>query len=454
MLNRFLFLKKQRSLFVSRLIGGGIWALGAKVATLILGIIIGGLLARLLSKDEMGDYVFAQSLVFSISLIAQLGLGSTAVKLVARFSTINDHDAVKKSIIHVLRLGLISALIIATFFIVFGKYANISQNLLYIGAIWIIILTIQKLLAEILRGFHDIRAAAFIGGASLGGLITYIITAGILAIVWHFFGNINLFNVFTLIIVSGVLSLIWGGQYLFKILRSNKSKITQSRKVFAKQVLWMSLPVLVDSLMLLLLSQSGIWVLRVFRTSPEVALYGTALRLAALTAVPLNVIHAITAPTIAELFQKEQEKKLEFILRGLATLATIPAVSTLLIFFVAGADILGLIYGDFYRAGAPALIIMTVGSVASVAAGSCGQSLIMSGHQKSLMIASMVSGLLTLTIELIVVQRYGILGVATAMAIGILFKNGLMLIANKYQTGIWTLVTFRWQNYIPLIKKL
>ena len=448
-----LFRLKQRSTLANRLISGGAWALGAKIGTLILGLMIGGLLARMLSKSKMGDYIFAQSLVVSAALLAQLGLGPTAVKLIARFYAANDLHAVKKSVFHIMRWGVTSAALAAFLFALLGKNLGVSQNIVALTAIWVIILTIQKLLAEILRGFHDIRAAAIVGGASLGGLITYITTAGILLVIWWQLGAIELNVVFALIVISGILSLIWGSIHLYKILRSLKPSTIVSNNIRARQILWMSFPILIDSIVLLLLSQSGIWVLRAFRPSPEIAIYGTALRLATLTAVPLNVINAVTASTIAELFQKGQTKKLEFILRGLATLAALPALIILLIFIIAGANILGLIYGDFYRIGAPVLIILTTGSVMSVAAGSCGQSLMMSGHQKALMIVSVISGLLTLTIELLVVQQYGVIGVAIAMSVGILVKNSLMLVTNKHLTGIWTLLTFRWKQYIPLITK-
>jgi O-antigen/teichoic acid export membrane protein len=55
--------EKAQILVKSRLISGGIWAVGGKVFVLPLGLLISALLTRVLSPDDMGAYIFAQSIV-------------------------------------------------------------------------------------------------------------------------------------------------------------------------------------------------------------------------------------------------------------------------------------------------------------------------------------------------------------------------------------------------------
>jgi O-antigen/teichoic acid export membrane protein len=206
---------------------------------------------------------------------------------------------------------------------------------------------------------------------------------------------------------------------------------------FSWSFLYAALPVLGHTLATLLQNQSGIWFLEAFQPSSDVALYGVAARVVVLITVPLSVVNSVIAPMIPDLFGKGETERLERILRGLSTLSTIPAVIALIVFFLAGPFFLQLVFGEFYRAAGNLLIILTLGTVFNVMAGSCGLTLILTGHQKTLMGISIFTGLLTAVAVYYAAGRFGTIGVASVVSASLFLKNVLMIIFNKRLTGIW-----------------
>jgi O-antigen/teichoic acid export membrane protein len=428
---------KAQTLVRSRLISGGVWAVGGKVFVLPLGLLISALLTRVLSPDDMGAYIFAQSIVLSGIVVAQLGLGPTAVRMIAGPLGTGDLVSVRDNVRNLLQWGLTGALITAVLMILFKNFIGIEPNVVVWVALWTLVLAIQKLMTEILRGFHDIRAAALIGDASSGGLISYIVTAVILLFVWQLYGQIGFPAALLITVIAGTIAVIWGFVMLARKLQSLNLTRGRGDTHFSWSFLYAALPVLGHTLATLLQNQSGIWFLEAFQPSSDVALYGVAARVVVLITVPLSVVNSVIAPMIPDLFGKGETERLERILRGLSTLSTIPAVIALIVFFLAGPFFLQLVFGEFYRAAGNLLIILTLGTVFNVMAGSCGLTLILTGHQKTLMGISIFTGLLTAVAVYYAAGRFGTIGVASVVSASLFLKNVLMIIFNKRLTGIW-----------------
>jgi O-antigen/teichoic acid export membrane protein len=101
-----------------------------------------------------------------------------------------------------------------------------------------------------------------------------------------------------------------------------------------------------------------------------------------------------------------------------------------------------LFYGDFYRQAAPILLVLSLGQVVNVWAGSCGMALMMTGHQTWVLRILMLKGFFLVIASLLVVQDHGAMGVAVVSAIGLVLQNALMLVAAKRKIGVWTQASF------------
>jgi len=298
-----------------------------------------------------------------------------------------------------------------------------------LAAMWVIVTSFQGLISETFRGFHDIRLATV-----FGGLITSVLSAISFAILWVLQGHIVLGNAIIVSISTGAISSLLAGIFL----RRKLSKFEGGSTIKSREVLSIAWPLLVANFTMFALTQMDLWILGVFRTPEEVGIYGATWRLMALVAMPLLIANAVLPPMIAKLYVKGRKKELERVLRTVATLSGIPAIAVLLSFIFFGKFLLGFIFGNFYREGASVLAILSMGQFVNVWAGSCGLTLVMTGHQLTLMLISAVCGFIAVVGAICLVNTYGSEGVAGATAFAMILQNILMLFFTKHKIGIWT----------------
>ncbi len=305
--------------------------------------------------------------------------------------------------------------------------ASVAQLL----APWMALLTIELLLAETFRGFGDIPRASIFGGA-----LSRVTCVGIFSVLLVLGGASDLRTIVALTLGSYLVSVPWGGYTLHR--RVSKLHTGDSQSVGTGLVLSATWPFLVTNVTMFAMAQAGLWILGAFRPEDEVALYGVCVRLVMLLGMPLTIAAAVLPPIIGQLYVQEQRKILERVMRMTASVAAIPSVLVLAGFVLAGRPILEFAFGAYYGAGTVALALLSVGQFVNVWVGSCGYTLIMTGHQRDLMVSAVVSGAVTVVGSLAAVDRFGVEGVAAATAVGTIVNQVLMLMLARTRCGIWT----------------
>ena len=196
----------------NRILGGGVWAFSGKVATVFSGLVINAILARLLTPGELGAYFLTVSLVWTASIVAQLGLHTTVVSLVAESMATHRQARAKQSIKLSLLLTLVGGLIVGSI-LAFGGgkwiadgvfHSHFMSQAMGLVAVWVIIFTFQNLIAEIFRGFHDIRLATIYGGLSTSFLSMLMFGA-----LWFYQGHSDFREIIILSVVAGLISIIF-----------------------------------------------------------------------------------------------------------------------------------------------------------------------------------------------------------------------------------------------------
>ena len=442
-----------------RLLSGGAWAFGGRILVALTGLISSALLARLLTPQALGTYFLAYSILNVGTSLGQLGLTGTVVRLVAEGMGLNLFGRVSRVIGVVLGVGTLGALGVGLAYLLLGN--DLAQAVFDAPALaaitglvagWIIVGTLQGLLGETFRGFHDVRLATILGGQTTGGQTTGAATLALLTaslfLLWLVNGQGTLATVVLLAICSGAVNTLVAGWLLHRrVTQLPPPTPEEGRKVDPKkvlrEVLSISLPLLIVTLFMMVRSYGDIWVLGAFLPQGELALYGAAKRLVTMVTMPMAIVAAVTPPLIAEMYSQGRREDLERTLRSTATLTGIPAwVASMGCIFFAG-PILSLVYGNYYREGAVVLALLSIGLFASVCAGSCGIVLAYTGHQKTLMVITIASSAATLIAMIVTVGPYGIIGVAISVAASQILQNGIVLLVVKHKTGMWTHIGFR-----------
>ena len=441
-----------------RLLSGGAWAFGSKILVALAGLISSVLLARLLTPQALGTYFLAYSILSVGTSLGALGLTASVVRLVAEGMGLNLFGRVRRVISVVIGVGTLGALGVGLAYLLFGDdLAKAVFNAPALAAItglvagWLIVGTLQSLLAETFRGFHDIRLASLLGGQVGGGttgVVTLALVTASLLVLWLVNGQATLATVVLLAICSGAVSTLVAGWLLRRRVTelppqtSEEGRKADSKAVLG-EVLSISWPLLIVTLIMMVRTQGDIWILGAFLPQGELALYGAANRLVAMVTMPMAIVTAVAPPLIAEMYSQGRREELENALRNMATLTGIPALlASMGCIFLAG-PILGLVYGSYYREGAVVLALLSIGLLASVCAGSCGIVLSYTGHQKMQMMITIATSAATLIAMLATAKPYGIAGVAMSKMAGQVLQNGIVLVVVKRKTGMWTHVGFK-----------
>jgi O-antigen/teichoic acid export membrane protein len=424
-----------------RLLSGGAWTVGARVVAGAAGFSVNALLSRLVSPEDLGSYFLLVSIASLGALAAQLGLQVAVVRMVAEAMAWGD-TARARGVMHaalaiVAGCALVLGIAVAWAGPDAAVYAFNSSALgqtAWLAGAWLAGLALMNLVAEIFRGLHDYRLAGVLGGAG-SNVLLLVALLGVLALQ----GSASLQEAAGLGVCAVVIAAVGG----LLVLRRRASRFSTAKQVSRRDLLAVGLPLLVTSLAIFVCTQADLWILGMSRDKEEVAMYGAAVRLVQLVMMPMLMINAVLAPTIAELFSQGQLAKLERMLRASAALSGLTALVALVV-LCAGADpLLGWVYGDYYRGGALALMLVSAGQTVNVLTGPAVLVLMMTGHQRAAMGISLACGAGLIALGLAVVEESGFNGVA-AVAAAMTALHGLASAAWVLRTsGMRTFCGFR-----------
>ena len=434
--------------FKKKLISDGAWAFLGKMLALFSGLIISTLLSRLLTPEELGAYYLTLSLTSVAVIVAQFGLNRTIVRLIAESLGTGRPGRALKSIRLAIEITIVSTGIVAGF-LAFGLGKWIATNLFHsdlmaqvvrIAVIWMVMTAFQSLIGEIFRGLSNIRMAAIFGRLSTT-LLSMFLFAGL----WIIHGHSNINEIILLSIISGLFSIIISSL----ILRNNLRDFPFEDSISIKDVVSISGVIWITNIFLLIWSQSDVWILGAFRSQEDVALYSLAFKLVVLVNIPSIVVNAIIPPIIAETYSQKNLHKLERVLRTAATSAALPSVLIFLVLIFRGDFILGTLYGEYYKAARFILAILSIGPLINVLSGSCGETLLLTGFQETMLKITIFGAFFTVLGELLLVQTHGAIGVAMAAMTGMSLQNLLTLFVTRKKVGVWTFANFGFlRNFI------
>lgn len=429
----------------TRLIRGSAWALVGRAAGVVGSLVANALLARALTPHELGVYFLTISIVVVAALLAQLGSSAFVTRFVAESVATERlgraRAAIRAAIVITfagsLLAGGVFALLVTLVLAEHIFEANAIREIAILGGLLIPVYAFRQLIPEIFRGFHDIRSASVLGEGA-----TSIALAAALAALLLVTGSVSVGDVLALAIVSASAVLVLSSAVLLRKTRD----LGPRAKLRVREVASVTWPQFVTGVALTTSGQTGVFALGALRDPDDVALYGAAARLAIFLAVPLLIVNAVVAPLVAELYAGERRAKLEETLRATATVASTLTLLGFVTLLAAGRPLLGVVYGDYYRAAVAVLVILALGQVLNVLSGSCVTTLFMTGHQTTLMTISVVTAVATLAASFLFAHLYGAVGVAAVSAASVACQNGLTMLAARTKAGVWTAADFSFRS--------
>ena len=406
----------------TRLVRGAGWATVLKITAGVLLFIDDALSAHLLGVSQVGTYFLTYSLVSVGTIFCLLGLDKAVVQeIVARLAN-NQKDIAwsyaktSLSVVFVSTGALITLTISPVGHAVLRsapKFLELTSLIVPLSC-WLLVFSLQSLIAEIFRGYHDIRLASVFGGASRNVLM-------LLALLWLSITkkSASVLDIVWIAVGCTAISLAVAAILLLKRRMETRPQSAKAIEYFVVS----SIPLMILSVSQLGIREMHLWVTASFSTSTEVSLFGAITRLSTLLGMPLVVAGGVIQSSIAELYAKCERDKLETLMQTSAAIVFFPGALVCIVLMVAPDTILSLVYGVQFRMAATALVIISFSQIINLFTGSPGILMMMSGRRISVMSVGLVSGLIGLLITSLLVTSMGHLGAAIGYASGIVIQN-------------------------------
>ncbi len=370
-------------------------------------------LARALGPVEFGLYAIGVTYFNILSQVAPLGTATGVIKFVSEFlarkERIYAYDTAKVA----LKITLASSMLIGAMLAVgatpishylYGKPE--LKPVLILFAIAIPFAASTTVLVNTLQAFQTIRPTI---------LIKY---------VWEPVGKIvlaatTLFMGYRLLgAVAAICFVIAVGTYMAIRCLQAESLIADTKtdavkpSRFQEFVLFCS-PVAISNIFGVIAPRSDILILGYWVSAQEIGVYLACLQTAGIITLVLGAFETAFAPFIARVLTLNDGGQLKNVYQSLSRLVVLFTVPLWVLLNMLADPILGS-FGDAFREGGILLAILTTGHLVSSMASSPNHILLMGGHSTSVMLNTVVIGLLQILLSLILVPNLGTVGAAVA----------------------------------------
>ncbi|MGY1618333.1 lipopolysaccharide biosynthesis protein [Geodermatophilus sp. SYSU D00691] len=407
-------------------------------ATIIgCGVLIQMLLARLLAPSAFGAYTLLATVVYIAAATVRLGLSQVAVRAPAAAFARGGRaaaDQVARRVVFSSSIAVAGALPVLALLVVPLGLGQLFPGRDLDGLILVITgliaaEAVRLVISEGFRGLHKQGQATLLGTA----LRTVLLLLP-LAVLSLSTTRLELEHVVWLMLGASLATLATAWIRFVLVVRGRASDAHTIRGYYRAGI-----PFLVTELTAAGLSMGDVVVIGQSGDHEALALYAAASRVAALVAVPAFVATAVLMPVIASLWSTGDRARLQILLRGYGLVAALPACLMLAGIVLAGDHLLSLLFGPFYEAGWPFMLVLTVGAVVNTALGFSSTVLMMTGHARTVARVAVAFSLVTVLTE-VVVSRFGSpLGVAAVAAAGLIAQQSFLTTLCWRRTGLLAL---------------
>lgn len=425
-------------------LGGAIVWFAASYGGAILGYLaVNAFAARLLGTD-FGYFIIAVTVSTLLGQLGLMGVHRGGLREAARM-TPDDPDVLGElrrgvRAVTVLALPATSISTAAVTYAVLDAPDPSTRWAVAVGMGVLVYLSgQQKLWANYLRGFGQVRFASLLEGRSGGALASACqgTLLGLLLLLRPQWG------------LPGALAALAVG-FAIPVLVAWSKVHRIWRHVSARGSIWRDLIVVIrrywrfasNLLGGYLNSTVEIWLAAFVLTAAQVSLFSAAQRLSVLLAVPLVSLGVVFSPVVSRLVDQD-DQRLERLLRTGATMAVAVTAVVWIPMLVAPGWLLGVVYGTEFADAAPVLVLLTLGSFANVLSGMCGTALTMSRHESAVATVQWVAVVLRIVLGVAAAMIFGVAGLGASAALVTVGLYVALWVTTRRRMGLWTHPTLR-----------
>ena len=382
------------------------------------------LLARQLGAKFLGQYQLGLVVIQLLGTLCFLGFNRGFVRYIPMFyeenmgkikSLLRDNVAISGSF----SIGLSILLFSFSDYISYHIFKSHEMSaVLRIFSFFLPVYTVYYLGLSSLVGFKRADVSSLIENILIPFIFITLLTLALL------FGG-QLFEIVLFRILSRLIGILFICYYLYrnfrKLFRADFVKYNTSGYIAY------ALPLLLISILNLLISRVTVLMLGSFVEPDQIGIYAVSAELAVFSIFALQAVGTIFSPYISELYTKKDFTNLEKLLKVLTKWIFYFSAFITAVIILFNKELLS-IYGESFTAGSAAVVILSFGQLINSLTGPTGNILIMTGRQKWEVLNSVCTLILTISFNLYLIPKYGIMGAAISYGLSVSIINVMKLI--------------------------
>jgi O-antigen/teichoic acid export membrane protein len=453
---------KPRS-FRFRFFSNAFWSVGGRIASIGSVFAVNVILAKTLSTADFSAYTVAAATVILLAMPAGFGAPRVLLRLIRQGLSTHDPQLALGSVKSCTRLtlwgcALVSlGLLMGSWLLGDAEKWHALRDYGLLVAAWTSLSALCQATSSALQGFDDFRSSATVGARN-GGILPNVLVLVVFALAASA-GVLSLRVALFTQVALNMIALAWGWQVLHRRMHERlptTSSHSSAPRTNAASLRWFfheSWPILMIQLTSLGIAQIDMLMVAWLTDERQIAAYGAVARLCEILGASQIMAAGIAAPFVSELYATKQLKKLEKLLRGVATFSAAPTIVLGAVMLVAPTTVLEL-FGPDFAEGALALQFGVIGCCVSCLAGANSLTMIMAGQQRTLMRVSAVASIAYLCLSPWMILTWGIAGAALTTTLIFGGYNILVTLMIKSRMGVWTVATVSPSVYIAAFREI
>jgi O-antigen/teichoic acid export membrane protein len=211
-----------------------------------------------------------------------------------------------------------------------------------------------------------------------------------------------------------------------------------------------SAPLVVSTILAVLLTRTDLLMLGYFKSSGDAGLYSASYSLATSLLVVVSSMGYLYLPLTSRLDAEGEREAVNEVYQITTKWMFILSFPAFVVFVAFAGDLLSLVFGSEYRAGATALVILTLGFFSNVVVGRNRETLSALGFTKQILAANVVALALNFVLNLVLIPPYGIVGAAVASTVSYLGQNAVINAVLRFSLDITPVSQYTPRLYVLL----
>lgn len=428
----------------SEILTGSSYALVARIAATGVALITNIIVARIYGAEVLGILAVINSFILLTSVFTVFGTNTAILRLIpehiTRYSVASAYNVYRKTQYFVAGLAVMIGILMFFSSNILAVRIFAKPELAFFFAMascFIIFSSLIDLNTQAVRGLRLIRTFAFM---QILPTITTLLVLVLLTV-----SHDNKYNPIYAQFAAWSITAAAGVWIMNVAFRKRILRGVSVHPVPLRNVISMSLPMLMTSAFVFVIGETGTIMVGIYRAASEVGYYSAAVKLAMLTTFVLQAINSMAAPKFSELYHQNKMDELFHIAKKSTKMIFWVTTPILLCLVILGKPILTLLFGVKFLAAFEPLVFLAIGQFINAISGSTGIFMNMTGNHKAFRNIVAVAAVINIILNLMLIPRYGITGAAIAGMVSLGFWNifTLLFIKSRFGTSIGYLPTFR-----------